>query len=371
MTSTFVIGPVKSGTTLMISLLDNHPNLSVIPLEIKFYEHYYNAIEQTPSYDRLNELFMFNSKISIIDPQGIHATDTMNSGYVNFSNVDFKKFKKSMHENVKQYKETGNQKSLLPKYIEDLHQAYTQSLGHENKQGFAIKEGCHGLPYIDAMRADFKGAKFIVMVRDPRDIFSSYKSITELKQNKRRSFGSFTGNLCLFSFLFDHPGKSILSYMDYFNTAEDDSSVLFVRYEDLVENANEEMHKVSKFLGVPFSERMLEPTNAGLSWGGNSSSGEKLNSIVGSRKNKWPKVLSEKEILIIEFFLGKYLHQNNYPMVNKNISKIKCATSVRFSHFGRPMICWKDFLRPYVRIARHISWVGMSLYLMIKRVVNS
>ena len=162
MTSAFVIGPGKSGTTLMISLLDNHPDLSVIPLEIKFYDHYYKSLAHTSSYDRLNQFFLSNSKLTIMDSQESRAPDITNSGYVNFSNVDFQKFKSVMDDKVKQYQETGGQQSLLPRYIEDIHQAYAQLIYPGSKQGFAIKEGCHGLPYIDSMKADFKNESKII-----------------------------------------------------------------------------------------------------------------------------------------------------------------------------------------------------------------
>jgi hypothetical protein len=366
-TSAFVIGPGKSGTTLMISLLDNHPDLSVIPLEIKFY-HGFNTLRRNSSYDHLNQFFMFNTKISLLDPQSNLEPDVMNEGYVDFSNVDFHKFREAMNEKVKDNKETSYQQSLLPSYIKDLHQAYAKSLNRKGVQGFALKEGCHGLPYIDKMRKDFTDAKFIVMVRDPRDIFYSYRSIAAFRQkgNLHASFGS---HINLFHFLFGDYGTSILSYMEYFNTTKNDDSVIFVRYEDLVENVDKEMYKVSKFLGINFSKTMLEPTNAGTFWGGNSSSGSKLDKVVKSQKNKWSNVLSREEVILLEFFLSDYFKKNDYPKTHKNISIIRCLLSVRFSQFGKPRVKWKDFLLPYVRISRHIYMVVFCLCSMFKRII--
>ena len=40
MKSCFVIGPVKSGTTLLISLLDSHPELALFPMEVKLFTHW-------------------------------------------------------------------------------------------------------------------------------------------------------------------------------------------------------------------------------------------------------------------------------------------------------------------------------------------
>ncbi len=373
MVNAFVIGPAKSGTTLMITLLDNHPEFSVIPLEVKFYASYKNykiSSNQTTSYNSLNQFFLEDSKISFLGSQNSREVDIMNSGHVDFANVDFKKFKKKMDDKVAEYRETDHQQSVLPKYIEDVHQVFSQVLHGKSKQGFALKEGCHGLPFIDSMQMDFENAKIIVMVRDPRDAFSSYKSISNLK-SKGHVFPSFAGNLSLFCFLFDTSGTTFLSYMDYFNDTKNVDSVLFVRYEDLAENTDKEMHRVSRFLGVEFSNSMLEPTTAGKSWGGNPSTGRKLDGVVNSRRNKWPEILSEEEISLIEFFLGKYFHKHNYSKINKKLSKIGCIASIRFLHFGAPVVHWKDFLRPYVRMLRHLSFTVLMLRAMIKRIISS
>jgi hypothetical protein len=293
----------------------------------------------------------------------------MNSGHVDFSNVDFEKFKREMDDKVAQSKETDCQQPVLPKYIEGVHQAYSQVSHGKSKQGFVLKEGCHGLPFIDSMQMDFKNSKFIVMVRDPRDAFSSIKSISKLRREKTQ-FKSFSGNnLSLFSFLFHQIEKGFLKHMDYFNDTRNSDSVLFVRYEDLVEHTAKEMHRVSRFLGIKFSNNMLEPTTAGNPWKGNASSEEKFDSVVDSRRNKWPELLSKEEVLLIEFFLGKYFHKYNYSKKNTKISKAECVASIRFSHFGSPIIYWKDFFRPYAGILSYIRWAGSVLPLLIKRIL--
>ena len=42
---TNILGVGKNGTTLMGSLLDNHPEISTFPMEMKFVEHYLNTIK--------------------------------------------------------------------------------------------------------------------------------------------------------------------------------------------------------------------------------------------------------------------------------------------------------------------------------------
>ena len=45
-----------------------------------------------------------------------------------------------------------------------------------------MKEGNHGAPYIEKIRRLFGNVRFIVVQRDPRDIFVSLKTIAEQKR---------------------------------------------------------------------------------------------------------------------------------------------------------------------------------------------
>ena len=206
------------------------------------------------------------------------------------------------------------------------------------------------------IRKDFIDVKFIVMVRDPRDAFSSYKSITSFVKGGGYS-PSFGVGVSLFEFLFDDPQKSYLSYMKYFQNSDD--SIRFVRYEDLVKNTRDEMCKVADFLELNYSDTMIEPTTAGRVWGGNSSNNKEFIKVEDSRINEWPRILDNNEVCIIEHVLSEYLKQFNYEISNRCVSKLNYVCSIRLSHFGVPILSFKDFLRPYVRI---IGFVKKSLY---------
>ena len=135
----FVIGPGKSGTTLMISLLDNHPELAVIPLEVKFYAHYYSTLKANVDYRTLNDFFLDQSKLQMISEDGVTTRDSMNTGYVNFSNVDFEVLEKEMQKcSSRSHEDENHNCSVISTYLVDLHKAYTRALGSGKKKGFAI-----------------------------------------------------------------------------------------------------------------------------------------------------------------------------------------------------------------------------------------
>ena len=65
---TNILGVGKNGTTLMGSLLDNHPEISTFPMEMKFVEHYLNTIKDK-SFNGVIKFFLKESKISHLNLQ--------------------------------------------------------------------------------------------------------------------------------------------------------------------------------------------------------------------------------------------------------------------------------------------------------------
>ena len=201
----------------MISLLDSHPELAVVPMEIKFIDLYYSGIGENKSYKDVNNFFLNESRIKAIKENQITTIDSMNTGFLDFSNVDFDIIEKEMNINALKY-ENGKcrKKSLLPQYIIDFHHAYMKAMNKEPRNGFATKEGNHGLPYIRNIKENFPDAKFIIMIRDPRDSYSSQKTISGLIKSGNYH-PSFAGKTHVLDFLFkinsNSLGKSPYAYI--------------------------------------------------------------------------------------------------------------------------------------------------------------
>ena len=86
MNSCFVIGPVKSGTTLLISLLDSHPELALFPMEVKILTHWIERFaDDKTRYSHLNDFFLKSSKLKLMDESRTGTADIMNSGRIDFS----------------------------------------------------------------------------------------------------------------------------------------------------------------------------------------------------------------------------------------------------------------------------------------------
>ena len=322
-----VIGPVKSGTTMMISLLDGHPSLAAFPLEVKFLTHWFESLSKTPqSYQSLNRFFISQSKIKLMSPDGVDNADIMNSGRIDFSGFDFSQFRKRMLElESRQDHGSCTQEELFHLYLQDIHQVLKQTVGSPSFQWIVSKEGNHGVQHIDTIDQQFPGTRYIVVVRDPRDVYASIKAIAD-KKVRGVAAPSFKEITSPARFILDNEGKNFTAFERCLNASRDKlSSYIFVKYEDIVRDPKTELNKVARFLNVPFDPCLLQPTNLQKPWGGNSSSLKSFSGLTASRSKKWDAELSFREIRVIEYFLSRYLESGHYEKVSGRAPRLQIA----------------------------------------------
>jgi hypothetical protein len=320
------------------------------------------------TYKELNDYFFNVAKLKLMDPSEYDSVDKMTSGRTDFHRVDFKLFLEKMDQYTDKYRLNKSPGRIFSEYLINLHEAYSISIGSGKATNFAAKEGNHGLPYIKQIIKDFPRAKFIVMVRDPRDMYASFKLIKPLVESGDNYPSFFSVDMSFSEWLLGNRKKSCMTYMDYFEDINPSEQFCFVRYEDLVKNPKESMMSISNFLGLQFNNTMLEPTTAGSLWGGNSSSEKSFSNVNPSRVEKWRRVLEEREVKLIDYFLGNYIRKYGYKVENKTVSIWNVITAIRSSDFNPININIKDFFRPYVRVVRYLQKVGLYFLVFIRRI---
>ena len=344
-----VIGPSKSGTTLMACLLDSHSELSIIPLEVKFFEHCYSTLKNSSiSYTSLNDYFFNESKLKLMQSNFDYQIDIMNSGRIDFSGFDFTAFKHIMEENARSY-QFRNLECLFQDYIIDVHSEYSKIISKNTPKLFVSKEGVHGVSHISRISANFPKTRFIVMTRDPRDMYASFKSIA-LKKSKGLNSPSFKSNISPTEYVFSNKRKNCFSYYDLHSIYKDNNYFLFIRYEELVETPHKIMKNVAKFLDIEYNEILLQPTTAGNIWGGNSSSMERFEQISSRRSYKWKKELTHREIRVLEFYLKNYMKIYDYKISFTIISRYQIIKDILLCNMYGISVNWIEFLRPWYRI---------------------
>ena len=105
----FICGYPKSGTTLLLSLLDSHSELLVFPEEIQYFSRVYRV------RGKLNKIRKIINETGANDPS-VRFHDNP-SGYIEYSNIDNKKYSNDLNELLN--KSNGNDNDLYAKIFEN------------------------------------------------------------------------------------------------------------------------------------------------------------------------------------------------------------------------------------------------------------
>jgi hypothetical protein len=267
----FITGLHKSGTTLLRSLLDGHPELQVIPFESHFFPlaGYWTANEY--QYTRPKNF----------DPQRfidfVHRSNTLSDKYGdNFAEG-------LLDEQVFQQHFSPDPSSSKPDLAREYFKALRLSLFGEQK-GRMVEKSIENFEYYHDLKAFFPGAKFIHIIRNP------YANLVSLR--KFKSIG--TGYPLLSRLL---PAMQQQYYHLYRNAGCEDYKV--VRYEDLVADTESCMKSISTFLELNFSDELLQPTLGGKAWGGNSMQGTQFKKVEARNDESWKAEISAFEIQLL------------------------------------------------------------------------
>ena len=147
----------------------------------------------------------------------------------------------------------------------------------------------------------FPDARLIQIVRDPRAVFAS------LKNRFMNCYGYHTKAHRL-------PRLWNRSAREIPRLRKDPSRFLVVRYEDLLANPQEVLENICAFGGFEFNECLLQPTRAGNGWEGNSAFYKSFNGISAAPVDTWRKYLTEHEIWWVELHCRRGMELAGYSL---------------------------------------------------------
>lgn len=282
----FVTGNSRSGTTLMATILGRSAEVFTAE-ELHFFERYYTKEYSTK--------FITKNEARIIIGEVFSASVY---GYYTFHHGD--EFKNEI-ENVLI---SINDKHLTLRLI---WEATVQHIAIMNGKSRFCDQTPQNSIYAHDILVQYPKAKFIHMVRDPRDVFASQK----LKW-KRAAFSKKRVPLweairtranyhpIMMSLLWRAANSNQLSF--------DNEHVKYQCFEDLLITPEDCLHKVCFFLEIEFSAKMLDVPSGGSSF---ESDGE-VRGINKNNTRRWVKALNSTEVFICEKFLGKMMIQYGY-----------------------------------------------------------
>jgi hypothetical protein len=280
----FIGGHRKSGTTLALALLDGHPDLFIYPYETHFWYSFYPVYIDI-LYDYKDQLkrfeYIFEDLKHIIKKWMKFEEKDLRMDYETF----FKVFKSCIEERT------------IKGFFNAMCRAVRMLLPDENYNNhkFIVTKDTHSEIHANEIFKLYPKAKFINIVRDPRDncatILNGWdKHYKNQYDSKERLFRDVLdrGSLCA-----DIALANDIIYEDKY---------LLIKYEDLVEKTEETMKKIAQFIGIDETKLNLTPTFCGVKWKGNTFTNKQYEGISNRRIRIYDKALTKNQIKIIEYY---------------------------------------------------------------------
>jgi LPS sulfotransferase NodH len=270
----FIVGRGRSGSTLLTSLLNNHPQI-IAPEESRFVQELYYQFKNTKEWSDVNKEKFCNAVFSCFESLDIDKNGLENRIF-------------SLEKDAS-----------LAAFLQEVYLSVKQLSLKENIQLIVDKNPKYSF-FIPKLRAIFPEAKFIHLTRDYRESFLSFKKIKGMKGERK--------NLSFQIFRWRYYHRSILKE----KSSIPDLSYLLVKYEDLVSDTEQFMKKIANFIGVDFKEELIEHQQIQRE-GVRAEIHQNLNKEINTSKiDKWKKEMSQKEIKLANAIAGEIALQFNY-----------------------------------------------------------
>lgn len=226
----FVVGYPKSGTTLLLALLDGHPQLAVIPGETRWFT------DPEPSLEELHERWIH----LLVNPSGQAPFWLL--GRPTDEDDPYLRFTGALLAVAERNPELDLLTVLAAVFADDTPQA----------RAWTEKTPLH-LFHVERIRQRFPQARFVQVVRDPRTTIAAIRRFSE--HGWRTDLDEVTAGVAAALEQARRPSEGYL----------------VVRYEDLVTATERELRRIATFAGVEWSSSLLKPTQLGKPFRANSS----------------------------------------------------------------------------------------------------
>ena len=282
----FVCGHRKAGTTLLINLLDGIQNALVYPDDSGFFYMFYpkfmsEKISSEEKLFRINERIIHKNLGEVIKRQNVDE-------YIKLKL--FVKQQKMSEIFINSKQEVNDLTDILTLFIESFRSAFYS----ESEPSFWIEKTTCSEIYAQELKKKFPLAKFINIVRDPRDNLASLLS----GWDKRYQYFNADKNYLVKSML-ERGHLCMQMAMD--NQQAIGSDYLLVHYEKLVTDPEAELQIISDFLDIELCDILFEPSTFGYRWSGNNFDGTNFSGISSANIGRWEDRMSRDYAKLIEY----------------------------------------------------------------------
>ncbi len=276
-------GYPKSGTTLLLALLDYHPQLVVFPEETRFSHMVFPHAENCSCDYVLKE-----TGVHILGNGAFHWP----SGWRDYSQIDFAQYGQLVRSYVAERAATGE---VLLEAVLNAYAVVTQ----QPKRKYWVEKTPGNEFQLGRLRRRWPTMRAIYIVRNPLQNFHSY--------GKKQAAGGFSLT----------PEKFVLRWLKslaaWDRFTQDNPNALLMRYEDLVTDPRATLEEVCRFLEIEWNDTLLRPTRNGAFWSGNSMHGEVYQGISPAVLDKYRQELTAEEIGFLETWLAPTMQRFGWP----------------------------------------------------------
>ena len=315
----FLCGHRKSGTTMLVCLFDSHPELLTYPCDSGFFYKVFPACLSSGKAQSVTALVdhtirhCLRKEMANVERPQLFDVDAIAMRFRHLAEAA-----------------DGSPKSLL----QSLFEAYGELCGQEPRGWKAWVEKTTSTEiYALEIAGWFPKAKFIHLLRDPRDNYASLKSGWQaryrLQEEEPRG---------LLQSLIDRAGLGM-------RLAQSNRAVLgadrylIVRFEELTRRPEAHLRAMSDFIGVAYHPSLATPTVNGAAWPGNSFDGQQFQGLSAANVGRWPDRIEPLEAATIEFFLGDVMREHGYELTTSIEERARAAADhykwFNFSSRGR------------------------------------
>lgn len=278
--SIFIGGLDRSGKTYMRFILESHPEIIFSKRTSMWSKYYskYGSLEKTENLELLLTAMAKNKHVIALSP-------------------DFKQLRNDFRQGPASYE----------RLFDLIHQQYAEKNGKTfwGDQSEALEN------YAEIILKAYPNAKFIHMVRDPRDRFAA---ILEKSSNRRQGLGIATARWLMSA---KQAKKNQFVFRDRY---------MVIRYETMVSDLENTTKKVCDFLGVKYEPSMLQMEQvarfANLDTGMNQFHSPITDKFVGTYKGH----LSPSQTGFIEKFSHQFMKEFQYHLHEEHKTKRQSFT---------------------------------------------
>ena len=284
----FIAGQAKSGTTLLVALLDSHPELLVLPEETAYFPTV--LTKYAPRGRRAQFDYLTKQSLSNVLFGG-----PCKWGKRSYSTFPRQKFLETFERAAFDPASAHEELLLL------MVKAYAATLGRSLD---TITRWVEKTPanrnHIGAILSRFPEAKILVTLRDPRAILAA-----QIALEKTRQTGRFSTYYVIAHW---RVGAKLARHI-----REGEVPGFVVQYESLVRQPARTMEEVCAYLEIHFdADTVLVPTKVGRFWSGNSAARVNFSDISTEPVTRWERELSENEIGWVEWHCRDLMPQFGY-----------------------------------------------------------